>query len=177
MNRLFVLLFLLISFFIKAQEHSIGSSVGLSMFGIPVSLNYQFSFKSFNTKSKITYFPVGLYAPNNSLTNDYFVGIKTKDNKPVILYFNSGVSILHAPQSQYFNSVSDQVNPIQNLSIATSVHPNHRITTDISFFTYKTLTVNKGGSTKKESDAVLTIEIGYAYKFTHKKKQMDNEPK
>ncbi len=73
--------------------------------------------------------------------------------------------------------MADQVNPIQNLSIAASVHPNHRITTDLTFFTYKILTVNKGGSTKKELDAVLTIEIGYSYKFTHKKKQMDTNLK
>ncbi len=97
MKRIFVLLFLLVSLFIKAQDHSIGSSTGVSIFGIPVSLNYHFSYKLFNTKSKITYYTIGLYAPNNSVTNDYFIGIKTKENKHVMLYFNSGVSILHAP--------------------------------------------------------------------------------
>ena len=166
MKRIAILLFILLPFFMKAQDHTIGLGTGISSLGIPpMNLNFQFSFKSFNTKAKLTYFPVGLYVSGDIFTNDYFIGIKTKEDKPVIVSFNAGASYLFYLTQTPNLDISDQVNPVVNLNIYTALNQNHRITTDFTISRYNFLYSPRA---YKASSIYITIEVGYAYRFKKK---------
>lgn len=164
MRKIAGILFILISFCIKAQDHAIGLGTGISSLGIPpINLNYQFSYNALNTKAKITYFPFPLYVSNgNIFTNDYFIGIKTKEDKPVGVSFNFGASYLFIFNPIPYSDISNQLNPVFNFNFYAALNKNHRITTDFTISKYNFLYSPRHF---KSSTLYLTIEIGYSYRF------------
>ncbi len=117
MKRFILALLIITPYLTKAQGHTIGIGAGIDLFGLSANVNYQYTYKLLNIKTKIAYIPQGLYyIPNKSFVNDYYLGIQTQEGKKVILSINTGITLLHVPIQNYYSEISDQVNPIQNFN-------------------------------------------------------------
>ena len=170
MKKVIILLLIIFPLLAKAQGHALGVGAGIDLFGVSANINYQYTYKLLNFKTKIAYIPQGLYyIPNKSFVNDYFLGIHTKEGRKVLLSVNTGVSLLYTASSPYNNEISDQANPIQNFNLAFCINPQHRITTDLSISTYQVILISKYGG-KPSSGIRVTFEVGYSYLFKHKHK-------
>jgi hypothetical protein len=176
MKQIIILLLITFPFLTKAQGHAIGVGAGIDLFGVSANINYQYTYKLLNFKTKISYIPQGLYyIPNKSFVNDYFLGIHTKEGKKVLLSINTGVTLLYTGSSAYSSEINDQANPIQNFNLAFCINPQHRITTDLSISTYQFTILSKYGGTQS-SGLRVTFEVGYSYQFKHKNKATKEKP-
>lgn len=172
MKKQIVLILLLLCGILKAQDHVIGMGAGYSSFEPPIYLSYQFSYKCLNSKAKLSLLPFGRYTNSWSLSNDYFIGVKTKENKKNILSLNIGVSFLYPKKDKYESDIKQQINPIVNLSYSYCFNENHRITSDFSLSQY---TVILGRYYTYNTIDLIIFEIGYAYKFKKKIKKTNPE--
>jgi hypothetical protein len=166
---IFVILFL--HHVSNSQNHLIGANVGFYSFENPhLALNYQFNYKVLNTKIK-SVFPYEFWKSFNYSINDLYVGLKTNDEKRHILYFNLGASFL-IPTSEDHTSLKQQANPILNLGYSCSIKKYHRITLDISVSKWNIVNYDKWGEQKTSWYPYLIFEIGYAYRFKKRTKEV-----
>ena len=125
---------------------------------IPIYLSYQFNYKCLTAKEKFNFFPFSIInGENEVISNDIFVGIKTKENKPVIVSLNGGLSMF-------------QFQPIGNVNLTFPINKHHRITTDFFVSRY---TVQLSSYTKPlyySTSTYFSVEVGYSYRFIRKEK-------
>lgn len=173
MRQLIVLIVLVFSSQLKAQNHVAGAGAGfISVYEFSTYISYQFSYKWLNSKTKLSFVPFTRYGSSWSLINDYYIGIKTTENKKNILSFNIGASILYPKKGKYISDIEQQINPIVNLSYSYCFNDHHRITTDLSLTQY---IIILGRNRVYNPIELLIFEIGYAYKFKNNSKKNNHE--
>lgn len=167
---IFVILFL--HHVSNSQNHVIGMGFGISSFEPPIYLNYQFNYKLLNTKIKASLLPIGLWSSAMSSSYDLYAGIKTKDDKRNVFSLNTGIILFHPKTQDYYTSIKQQVNPIVNFEYAFAFNANNRITADLSISQYNKHVATKFSNYDDISVEYMILEIGYAYKFKKRTKEV-----
>lgn len=155
----------------KSQNHVIGTNIGFYTYDPHFALNYQFNYKLLNTKVKSTVLLSEFSDKIHTSINDIYLGIKTKEDKAHVFYFNTGIS-LYTDITVDESYMKQQVNPIIDFEYTLSLKKAHHITLDISFSKLNYSLYDKYGKRSIAFYPVYILEIGYAYKFKKRTKEV-----